>query len=697
MRPFDVQITAGLALRDGRLAEMKTGEGKTLAAVIPAALLAREWGHCHILTFNDYLAARDAGWMRPFYERAGLTVGVVQADSTPKERARAYRCDITYSTAKEAGFDFLRDNLVFQPEKRVHSVLGAVIVDEADSILIDEARIPLVIAGDREGSGIDVSLIARKILQLDQAEHFEVDQDGRNVNLTDSGLARIEDLLGQRELHAEANYPLLTEVNQALHARALLIRDVDYLVRDEKIALVDELTGRVVPDRRWPDGLQAALEAKEGLPVRHGGRILGSITLLQFLDRYTHRAGMTATAQPASEELKVGYGMTVVPIPENKPCLRTDQPDLIFATIEDKETALLSEIETLHGRGQPVLVGTTSVSESVRLGKALTQRGVHNHVLNAKNDSDEASIVAQAGDLGAVTVSTNMAGRGTDIRLGGASQSRRDQVVALGGLRVLGTNRHESRRIDDQLRGRAGRQGDPGSSRFYVSLGDPIMRRYGIDKLVPEAVRVGLSRGPTSNRLVRSEVERIQRIAIGQNREIRSTTARYTAILGQQRMIVSEWRRKVLEGLDRPEALAVFSDLGEDRSRELTRVLYLASIDERWADHLALVSEIREGIHLVRLGGQDPLFEFHKQTSEAFGKFRSDVTERVARLAPETDPNSPPQPSSTWTYLVNDGTSGGLHDLLFGAGSSATLATRRPQKRPLLRIWAFMERRKTRV
>src|SRR5215831_10392553 len=517
MRPFDVQVMAGVALSRGKLVEMQTGEGKTLAAVAPACLNACAGRGVHVLTFNDYLARRDAAWMGPVYRFLGLSVGAVQEGMSVDARRAAYAADITYATAKEAGFDFLRDGLCRTPDELVHRPFNFAIVDEADSILIDEARVPLVIAGERPGSQTSLYRTAELIAALARGEDWETDENDRNISLTDRGVDRVESELGCGDLYSAENYLLLVEINQALHARALLHRDVDYIVRDGRIELVDEFTGRVMDDRRWPDGLQAALEAKENLPIRPGGRILGSITLQHFLKHYPGLSGMTATAQPAAEELEGFYGLKVVPIPPNRPCVREDLPDVIFTHKDAKHRSLIAEISRANATGRPVLVGTSSVEESESLARKLSQAGVACRVLNAKNDEAEAEIIAEAGAVGAVTISTNMAGRGTDIRLGGAREEERERVVVLGGLYVIGTNRHESRRIDDQLRGRAGRQGDPGTSRFFISLEDDLIQRYGVVSLIPASHRPVRQPGPITDPVVSREIARAQRIVEGQN------------------------------------------------------------------------------------------------------------------------------------------------------------------------------------
>ena len=710
MRPFDVQVIAGVALSSGKLVEMQTGEGKTLAAVAPACLNAGAGRGVHVLTFNDYLARRDAAWMGPVYRFLGLSVGAVQEGMSVDARRAAYAADVTYATAKEAGFDFLRDGLCRTPDDLVHRAFNFAIVDEADSILIDEARVPLVIAGERPGSQTSLYRIAELIASLARCEDWETDENDRNVSLTERGVDRMEAELERGDLYGAENYLLLVEVNQALHARALLRRDVDYIVRDGRIELVDEFTGRVMDDRRWPDGLQSALEAKEALPIRPGGRILGSITLQHFLQHYPRLSGMTATARPAAEELEAFYSLGVVPVPPNRPCVREDLPDLIFTHKDAKRRALIAEIKRANVTGRPVLVGTSSVEESESLARELDVTGVACRVLNAKNDEAEAEIIAESGAIGAVTISTNMAGRGTDIRLGGAGEAERERVVALGGLYVIGTNRHESRRIDDQLRGRAGRQGDPGTSRFFVSLEDDLMARFGIDNLIPLQIRPAPQDEPIEHPAVRHEVERLQRIVEGQNYEIRKTLWRYSSLVEEQRRAIQDLRMATLTGeaemelcAERlPERYAELRDrFGEEVPREAERAITLGHIDAAWAEHLALIAEIREGIHLVGLGRQDPLYEFTKQVAGAFIKLHQTIEDRIVETfaAAEItedgislDRAGLRAPSSTWTYLINDRALPQLQQMLYGHGGAAFAISAVLTTWPLLIAWGIWRR-----
>ncbi|MBW2278086.1 MAG: accessory Sec system translocase SecA2, partial [Deltaproteobacteria bacterium] len=536
MRPFDVQMIAGLALVRGRIVEMQTGEGKTLVAVLPVFLSALEGCGVHVLTFNDYLAKRDAAWMGPVYALLGLDVGHVVQASTPEERRRAYAADVTYLTAREAGYDYLRQGLARDSDQLVQRPFHSAVVDEADSIMIDEARIPLVIAGSVKDDGDRRRAeLASLVADLEPGRHFAADEHGRNAFLTDEGTDHVQQLLGCGDLQHERNRSLATRLNQALHARELLQRDVDYIVRGGRVEVVDEFTGRVVRDRHWPDGLQRAVEAKEGLCLKDQGRVLGTITMQHLLGLYPRLAGMTGTAIPSERELNELYQLETVVIPPNRPCRRIDRPDTLFTHKEAKQTAIVEQVLEAHRSGRPVLIGTASVEESEQLAAVLELAGVDCAVLNASNDEQEAEIVAEAGAVSAVTVSTNMAGRGTDIKLGGADERERDRVVELGGLLLVGTNRHESRRIDDQLRGRAGRQGDPGETRFVVSLEDGLMTRFGAEKWIPKRHRSRRQDTPLDDPVIHSKIELTQRIIEGQNLEIRRTLWNYTSFVEQQR------------------------------------------------------------------------------------------------------------------------------------------------------------------
>jgi preprotein translocase subunit SecA len=664
-RPYDVQMLAGIALHQGGLVEMQTGEGKTLAAVAPVALHALTGQGVHVLTYNDYLARRDALWMGPIYQRLGLSVAFVAEGLTTDERKRAYGCDITYCTVKEAGFDFLRDSLCLDPGGQVHRPFHLALVDEADSILIDEARIPLVIAGNVEETRIDLPRLAAVARVLEPGLDFGRDEYGRNIFLTDRGAHRAEALLHCGNLYAGENIRLQAELRNALHAQALLRRDVDYIVRDGKIELVDELTGRVAENRHWPDGLQAALEAKEGLLPQPEGKILALITIQHYLQKYPRLCGMTATARTSAFELADIYNLDVLPVPPHRPCIRIDHPDVIYTCRNEKRRALIEEITRVHATGRPILVGTVSVQESESLAADLRRAGIEGRVLNAKNDAEEAEIIAEAGALGAVTISTNMAGRGTDIRLGG------DQVVALGGLYVIGTNRHESRRIDDQLRGRAGRQGDPGSSRFFISLQDDLLQRCGIERLIPAKLLEGAA-GVIDHPTVRNEVARVQRIVEGQHGDLRKRLLGFSERLEHQRAELQEWRQAVLEEEDAESLLAerceerwetLCSAYGDDLLRGIERRITLITIDRCWSDHVAEMQAVRDEVHLVQLGGRDPFTELCLTAARAYESLLNriddtivEIFERVTVTADGVDweREGLRGPSSTWTYLVND-------------------------------------------
>lgn len=665
LAPFPTQIQAALALDGGRIAEMQTGEGKTLAAVFPAVRCALGGGAVHVLTVNDYLARRDARWMGPVYRAFGLTVGAVTQGLTREERRAAYSCDVVYATANEIGFDYLRDHLAHEAGQLVQvRDFHFGIIDEADSILIDEARIPLVIAGAAHDLHSLAAVAARAVEQLRRHVDYFTDQYARNVQLTDAGASRVEWLLGCGNLYAPSNMGLLAAVNHALHAEALLRRDVDYLVKGGAIEMVDEFKGRIAENRRWPDGLHAAVEAKERVAQHREGRILASITLQNLVGLYPRLAGMTATAHSQVEEFRDVYGLDVTVIPTQRPMIRKDHPDVVFTHRAAKEALLLEHLEEVHATGRPVLVGTASVEESERLGARLEAHGIPHHVLNARNDEQEAAIIAQAGQRGAVTISTNMAGRGTDILLG-------EGVAELGGLYVIGTNKHESVRIDNQLRGRAGRQGDPGSSRFFVSLEDDLISRYRVLELLPPEYRSMRKGEPVADPVVHREILRAQRIIEGQNFEIRRMLLQYERVLEGQRLIWHERRRSVLLGTSESllkawvpdRAAAVEAEFGAAVLGKVERQIVLAKIDELWSDYLMEVRELREGVHWVSFAGRRPLDEFQHKLVELFemleARFREEVTrvfEEAAITAEGIDAGQSGllDTSATWTYLTND-------------------------------------------
>ncbi|WP_151733903.1 accessory Sec system translocase SecA2 [Paenibacillus tengchongensis] len=645
LQPYDVQIMAAIALHEQYLAEQYTGEGKTLSAVMPAYLNALTGKGVHVLTFNDYLADRDAAWMGPVYRFLRLTVSPVQAGMSLADKREAYAKDITYVTAKEAGFDYLRDSIVLSADDTVHRPFHYVIVDEADSLLLDEARVPLVISGDSAASGSADIRFAEVARQLKQAEHYEFDEFQRNVYLNEAGAAEAEALLGCGNMYEDHNSHLLTSLNCALHAETLLKKDVDYIVRDGKIELIEEYTGRVAENRYLPDGLQAALTAKEGLHSIAGGRILGTITIQHFISLYPQICGMTATAHVSAGDFEDIYALQVVQIPPNRPNIRIDYPHRIYTHKAAKLKALVQEISAVHKTGRPILIGTSSVEESALLAESLAAAGVPCHVLNAKNDAEEAGIIAKAGVTGAVTVSTNMAGRGVDIRLGGGDPVQAEAIFGLGGLYVIGTHVNESLRIDDQLRGRAGRQGDPGASVFYVSLEDELLLRFGIHTAVRASRRDEALEEPALLRQLAS----IQRMVMGQNFDIHKELNCYSDMVEDQRRILYAERLRILKG-EQPMSPA------EQRVR-------LYYIDEFWADHLAYVSYLREGIHLESLASRNPVDEFHTQITAAYeqlpAKINSAAEMMLEKLGGSNDPavwdkfglSSPP---STRTYIISD-------------------------------------------
>jgi preprotein translocase subunit SecA len=638
--------------------------------VLPAYLNALTGQGVHVLTFNDYLARRDAQWMGPVYEFLGLSVGFIQEDMAPRDRRRAYGYDITYATAKEAGFDYLRDHLCLSPDDLAHRPFHYAIVDEADSLLIDEARIPLVIAGNTDEVAANPYEIAKLVRRLRPGEDYDTDENARNVYLTDAGLDQAE-----RALHCDnlpENMLLLSQLYQALHAQVLLRRDVDYIVREGRVEIVDEFTGRVVEDRHWPHGLQAAVEAKEGLAIQAEGLIRGSITLIHFAQLYPKLAGMTATAQAAAEEFTEFYRLPVVVIPPNRPSIRVDAPDRVFVTKEVKRRALVEEIASVRATGRPILVGTSSVAESEDLAKALRRKGVTCQVLNAKNDELEAEIVAQAGAPRAVTISTNMAGRGTDIRLGGKAGQYRAEIAALGGLYVIGTNRYESRRVDDQLRGRAARQGDPGSSRFFISLQDDLFERFGIDESLAGGVDARSQDKPVDDPEVTAEIAHVQRVIEGQNLEIRKTLWQYSYVLDRQRHIVHVRRQNLLTGKvagsllqqrapERYEQL--LAQFGPAVLDKVERQITLFHIDRCWTEYLDYVAHIRAGIHLMTPADRSPLDEFHLTVGKAFQGLMTSIDNSIVEtfLSAEITADGIDMekaglkgPTSTWTYLIND-------------------------------------------
>ena len=582
MRHFDSQLIGGIILHEGKIAEMATGEGKTLVATLPVYLNALTGLGVHVVTVNDYLARRDADWMGPVYKFLGLSVGVIVNDLDDEERKRAYGCDVTYGTNNEFGFDYLRDNMKYALEEFVQREFNYAIVDEVDSILVDEARTPLIISGPAEESTDKYYKINRLISQLKKEKDFMIDEKAKSAYLTEEGVARVERLLKVDNLYDPKYVDFLHHINQALKAHELFTRDVDYIVKEGKVIIVDEFTGRLMPGRRFSDGLHQALEAKENVKIERENQTLATVTFQNFFRMYKKLAGMTGTADTEALEFKKIYNLDVVVIPTNKPLIRTNYPDMVYRTEKEKFKAAAREIEELYAMGRPVLVGTLSIDKSERLAEMLKRKGVPHHILNAKQHEREAEIVAQAGRLKAVTISTNMAGRGTDILLGGnpsflaltlakgkegteehvkaqeearrICEKEKEAVIKLGGLHILGTERHESRRIDNQLRGRSGRQGDPGSSRFYVSLEDEIMRIFGSERISPLLGKLGMTEDmPIEHKLITKAIENAQTRVEGHNYEIRKYLLEYDNVMNKQRETVYGMRKEMLSDGDMKE------------------------------------------------------------------------------------------------------------------------------------------------
>jgi preprotein translocase subunit SecA len=651
LRMFDVQILGALAMQRGDIAEMQTGEGKTLAAIPAIIWLAQQGRGVHVMTANDYLARRDAAWMKPIYDWFGLKVGhISQGMSVPARRA-AYQCDVTYSTANEIGFDHLRDGLARSRDELVQRPFAFAVVDEADSILIDEARIPLVIAGGLPEDSALAWRVDSIAAELRPHRHYSTDEFARNVRLSDAGIRRVEEALECGNLFDEKNLAIHTAVQDALHARVLLKRDVDYIVKDGAIEMVDEFKGRIAENRRWPAGLHSAVEAKERLQLKTQGRVLGSITVQSLLGLYERICGMTGTAATQADEFWKVYKLPVTVIPPNRPVIREDLADVVFQNKVARRQAVVEEIRQVHATGRPILVGTASVEESEALSWLLQVAGIPHSVLNARNDEAEAEIVGQAGAIGAVTVSTNMAGRGTDILLGGNPPKDHDKVVALGGLYVMGTTRHEARRIDNQLRGRAGRQGDPGSSRFFISLEDDLM------------VKFGISNNP--------DMESVQRTVESQNLEIRQTLWKYDCATEYHRREMYKTRREVLLSpewsvssmLDETLYKELVAAVGVEAMEEAGRQLTLAIIDEVWADYLANVAELRGGVIWASWTGGDPLHKFLTTEREIYEDFESCLEEGVAEAFAKADIRNGAiefenperlERGATWTYVTTD-------------------------------------------
>ena len=704
MRHYDVQLIGGVVLHEGKIAEMATGEGKTLVATLPAYLNALAGGGVHIITVNDYLARRDSEWMGPLYELLGLTIGNIQHDMPDDDRRAAYGADITFGTNNEFGFDYLRDNMKFQSEDMVQPTHNFAIVDEVDSILIDESRTPLIISGPAEQSTELYYKVDRLIPALKLERDYEVDEKNRSAALTEEGVSHLERLLGVDNLYDASHMDLVHHCQQAVKAHALFKRDRDYLLKDGEVVIVDEFTGRMMPGRRWSDGLHQAVEAKEGVKIAQENQTLATITFQNFFRMYDKLAGMTGTAITEAPEFHKIYDLDVLEIPTNKPLIRDELPDVIFRTESEKWKAAVEEITEQNETGRPVLVGTTSIEKSEKISKMLGKRGVKHVVLNAKHHEREAEIVALAGQQGAVTIATNMAGRGTDIVLG-------DGVKELGGLHVLGTERHEARRIDNQLRGRTGRQGDAGSSQFILSLEDDLMRIFGMDRLQGLMARLGMEENePIEDRMVTKALERAQRQVEGRNFETRKHLLEYDDVMEKQRQAIYAMRhdqmsdetaprRFVLETAEDildwlldthfdPEAdpldwetdemrtqLKHFFGLGREdftvdldqdsiqdirtelmetiRDHYQTKVdrigevitqfetwICLQVIDARWKEHLYALDRLKEGIGLRGYGQRNPLVEYKRESFEMYQEVHERICGEVVRYAFQLEPMS---------------------------------------------------------
>ena len=716
MEHYRVQLIGGMILHQGRIAEMKTGEGKTLVSTLPAYLNALEGKGVHVVTVNDYLASRDAGWMGKVHEFLGLTVGVVLNASTKEERRAAYNCDITYVTNNELGFDYLRDNMVIYKEQLVQRELHYAIIDEIDSILIDEARTPLIISGQ---SGKSTKLyelcdyVAHTLTrgeaskefskmdaimgeEIEETGDFIVNEKDKIVHLTADGIKKVEQFFKIENLADPENLEIQHNMELALRANNLMFRDQDYVVKDDQVFIVDEFTGRIMPGRRYSDGLHQAIEAKEHVKVKRESKTLANITFQNFFNKYDKKSGMTGTALTEEKEFRAIYGMDVVEIPTNKPVIRKDLHDAVYKTKNEKFFAVCSAIEKAHATGQPVLVGTITIETSEELSRMLQKRGIQHEVLNAKFHEREAEIVALAGQHGAVTIATNMAGRGTDIKLD-------DEAKAAGGLKIIGTERHESRRIDNQLRGRAGRQGDPGESRFYISLEDDLMRLFGSERLMDVFNALGVPENEQiEHKMLTSAIEKAQMKIENNNFGIRKNLLEYDQVMNEQREIIYAERRRVLDGESMRDSIyKMISDvventvdtfIGDDQDpqewdlsglnetllpiipfemitverigcknkaelkhalkqegtklyeakeaefpnpemiRELERVFLLKVIDRKWMNHIDDMEQLRQGIGLQAYGQRDPLVEYKMSGYEMFEAMTAGIQEDTVRL-----------------------------------------------------------------
>lgn len=668
MEPFDVQMQGTYRLLHGDVVEMATGEGKTLAGAMAAVGFALQGKRVHVITVNSYLAGRDNDWMGPMFDFFGLTHGAIHEDLTADQRRDIYSRDVIFGAINELGFDVLRDQLITRRADQVRTPADVAVIDEADSVMVDEALVPLVLAGSEPGPA-PAGRITDLVKRMEEDKHFHVSEDHRNVFLTDEGAAFVEKQLGVESLYEDEG-GLLVQVNVALHAEHLLIRDVHYIVRDGKVALIDGSRGRVAELQRWPDGLQAAVEAKEGLDVTDGGRILDQITIQALVGMYPEVCGMTGTALAAGDQLRQFYNLQVSVIEPNVPNIRFDEADRVYVSAAERNDAVVKHIVEVQKTGQPQLVGTQDVAESEQLAEALLSAGVECSVLNAKNHEAEAAVVAEAGRPGRVTVSTQMAGRGTDIKLGGTDEAEHDEVVETGGLHVVGVGRFRSQRLDNQLRGRAGRQGDPGSSLFFVSLEDDVVAVGGAgEELQAQPEEDGL----LPQKKVQQFVDHCQRVTEGQMLDIHATTWKYNKLIKDQRDIVNDRRDTLLD------TTAAWDDLSYhnvDRAAELkkqgisgevleqaAREIMLFHLDSEWSEHLAYLDDVRESIHLRAIARESPIDEFHRMSIAAFGELAERAVNKARETFDEVEITSEGaqlgemglhKPSATWTYMVND-------------------------------------------
>lgn len=696
MRHFDVQLIGGMCLHDGRIAEMRTGEGKTLVATLPVYLNALTGKGVHMVTVNDYLAKRDSEWMGRLYRFLGLSVGLIAHDMDFPERKFAYSCDVTFGTNNEFGFDYLRDNMVIDERQMVQRPLHYAIVDEVDSILIDEARTPLIISGPGQKSTDIYVKMAHAVATLKEGTDYKVDEKQKTISPADSAVPKIEKLIGVQNLYAPENIEYSHCFMAALRAKALMKRDRDYIVKDGEVVIVDEFTGRVMPGRRFSDGLHQAIEAKEGVKVQRESQTLATITFQNYFRMYDKLAGMTGTAKTEEDEFLKIYNLPVIVVPTNKPVRRIDYPDVIYKTKRAKYKAVGRAVSEIHAKGQPTLIGTTSITQSEELSDILKHLGIPHNVLNAKNHEKEAQIIADAGQKGAVTIATNMAGRGTDIKLG-------EGVAELGGLFIIGTERHESRRIDNQLRGRAGRQGDPGASRFFLSLEDDLLRLFASDRITKIMDKLGMEEDePIEHKIITNSIEHAQKKVEARNFDIRKHVLEYDDVMNQQREVMYGERRKILMGenlkdnilsmvnhiiktemdqyaneklypeewtLDgliedaekiyapqgklKKEELAEMSRdglketlesvalegynqrellFGEENMRELEKVVMLRVVDSKWMEHLDHMDMLREGINLRAYGQRNPLAEYKIEALNMFEEMEGAIMDQIASL-----------------------------------------------------------------